>query len=256
MQDQFSRTRLLLGQAALDKLSASRVAVFGVGGVGGYVVEVLARSGVGTIDVVDDDCVCPSNINRQIIATHSTVGRPKVDVAEERIRDINPDCQVNKHRVFYLPDRGDRFDFAAYDYVVDCIDTVTAKIDIVRRCKALGVPVISCLGAAYKLDATQFRVTDLYQTMNDPLAKILRKKLRKEGILSLKVVYSPEVPLESLEPAESQCPSGADDLDSQVTEARSRRSVPASNAWVPPVEGLVCGGEVVKDLIADVIRKY
>ncbi len=229
MQDPFSRTRMLLGQPALDTLHASRVIVFGIGGVGGYVVEVLVRSGVGAIDVVDNDRVCPTNINRQILATHTTVGELKVDIAERRILEINPHCHVRKHPVFYLPENAGQFDLSQYDYVVDCIDTVTAKLDIIRRCHALGIPLLSCMGAAYKMDATQFQVTDISKTHNDPLARVVRNKLRKEGIRHLKVVYSPEVPLESI--------------------GQTEQKAPASNAWVPATAGLIAGGEVVKDLV-------
>lgn len=232
MTSPFSRTQLLLGYPALQTLAESRVAVFGVGGVGGYAVEVLARSGVGAIDIIDDDRVCITNINRQLIATTSTVGKPKVDVAEARINDINPLCIVRKHQTFYLPEQADRFDFTTYDYVVDCIDTVKAKLDLIQRCHKLGVPLISCMGAGHKLDATQFCVTNLFKTINDPLAKVLRKKLRKTGIKYVKVVYSPEEPLESIHQPGVQ------------TE-----DVPASNAWVPATAGLIAGGEVVKDII-------
>ncbi len=231
MQDQFSRTRLLLGGAAIHTLQESHVIVFGVGGVGGYAVEVLARSGVGAIDVVDNDSVCPSNINRQILATVNTVGELKVDVAERRIREINPQCLVRKHPTFYLPECADDFDLSQYDYVLDCIDTVTAKLDLIRRCHALGVPILSCMGAAFKVDATQFQVTDISKTINDPIARVIRGKLRKEHINHLKVVFSPEVPLKSISQSE--------------TDSR----VPASNAWVPATAGLIAGGEAVKDLI-------
>lgn len=250
MQKQFSRTQLLLGRPALETLAASRVAVFGVGGVGGYVVEVLARSGVGAIDVIDDDRVCVTNINRQLLATLPTVGRPKVDVAEERIHAINPDCVVRKLPMFYLPTRADEIDLAQYDYVVDCIDTVTAKLDLIRRCHALGVPHLCCLGAAFKLDATQFEVTDLFKTINDPLAKVLRKKLRKENIRHVKVVYSPELPLEGLPQEETDCAFRERCPETDQQRCGSEQGVPASNAWVPAVEGLIAGGEVVKDLIA------
>lgn len=249
MQNQFSRTQLLLGRPAINTLHGSRVAVFGVGGVGGYVVEVLARSGVGAIDVVDDDRVCLTNVNRQIVATLSTVGQFKVDVAEQRIRDINPRCHVRKHQTFYLPEQADRFDFASYDYVVDCIDTVTAKLDIIRRCHALGVPVLSCMGAAYKLDATQFVVTDIKNTINDPLARVIRKKLRQEGIRKLKVVYSPEVHVESIEQPEISCRYHCICPDKDMRKCTERHTIPSSNAWVPAAAGLIAGGEVVKDLV-------
>lgn len=256
MQNQFSRTQLLLGKPAIDTLHASRVIVFGVGGVGGYVVEVLARSGVGAIDVVDDDRVCLTNVNRQLLATVKTVGEFKVDVAERRIHDINPRCHVRKYQTFYLPERAEEFNLAQYDYVVDCIDTVTAKLDLVRRCHALGVPLLSCMGAAYKLDATQFQVTDITKTINDPLAKVIRRKLRKEGIRHLKVVYSPEVPLESIEQPEISCRFHCICPDKDMRKCTERHTIPSSNAWVPATAGLIAGGEVVKDLIqrADTFR--
>ncbi len=240
---------MLLGQPAIDTLSGSRVAVFGVGGVGGYVVEVLARSGVGAIDIIDNDRVSITNVNRQIIATLSTVGEYKVDVAERRIHDINEQCIVRTYKTFYLPEKGDMFPFEEYDYVVDCIDTVTAKIDLVHRCRAVGVPLLTCLGAAYKLDATLFEVTDLAKTINDPLAKVMRKKLRERGITHQKVVYSPEMPLKSIV---QQSISNGDDsacAEQNMREGTSRHTVPSSNAWVPAAEGLIAGGEVVKDLI-------
>lgn len=226
------------------------MAVFGVGGVGGYVVEVLARSGVGAIDIIDDDRVCLTNVNRQILATISTVGKHKVDVAEARIHDINPRCIVRKYQTFYLPEKADMFDFSDYDYVVDCIDTVTAKLDIIQRCHRLGIPIISCLGAAYKLDATKFEVTDLFKTKMDPLAKVLRKKLRKTDVDHLKVVYSPEEPLESIDQPEISCRFHCICPNKDMRKCTDRHTIPSSNAWVPATAGLICGGEVVKDLIA------
>lgn len=249
MQNQFSRTQLLLGKPAIDTLNGSRVAVFGVGGVGGYVVEVLARSGVGALDIIDDDRVCLTNVNRQILATISSVGKHKVDVAEERIHDINPRCHVRKYQTFYLPDNASAFDFTHYDYVVDCIDTVTAKIDLILRCHRLGIPIISCMGAAYKLDATQFRVTDIFKTINDPLAKVIRKKLRKTDVKQLKVVYSPEEPLESIEQPEISCRYHCICPAKDMRKCTDRHTIPSSNAWVPATAGLICGGEVVKDLV-------
>ena len=249
MQNQFSRTQLLLGKPAIDTLNGSRVAVFGVGGVGGYVVEVLARSGVGAIDIIDDDRVCLTNVNRQILATISTVGKHKVDVAEARIHDINPRCIVRKYQTFYLPEKADMFDFNDYDYVVDCIDTVTAKLDIIQRCHRLGIPIISCLGAAYKLDATKFEVTDLFKTKMDPLAKVLRKKLRKTDVDHLKVVYRPEEPLESIDQPEISCRFHCICPNKDMRKCTDRHTIPSSNAWVPATAGLICGGEVVKDLI-------
>lgn len=238
----FQRTRMLLGDDAVERLRHSHIAVFGVGGVGGHVVEVLARSGVGSIDIIDNDRVNITNINRQIIALHSTVGRMKVDVAEERIRDINPECRVTKHPTFYLPANADGFDLTEYDYVVDCIDTVSAKIELVRRCHALGVPILSCMGAANKMDATAFRIADISKTNMDPLAKVIRKKLRKIGIDHLKVVFSEEQPMKPRnQSTDTDNPDGVDEP--------AVRPVPASNAFVPATAGLIAGGEVIKDLI-------
>lgn len=233
MQDQFSRTRMLFGQAALDIFAQSHVAVFGIGGVGGYVTEALARNGIGALDIVDNDKVCESNINRQIYAMHSTIGEYKVDVAERRIKDINPRCTVRKHKMFYLPANADGIDLTTFDYVVDCIDTVSAKIEIARRCAMLGVPVISCMGAANKLDPTAFRITDITKTKMDPLAKVIRKKLKELRVPHLKVVYSEEPPLKPL-------------LDG---EHCGQRTPPASNAFVPATAGLIAAGEVIKDLL-------
>lgn len=239
MPDQFSRTRRLFGDAALEKLRRARVAVFGIGGVGGYAVEVLSRSGVGALDLIDSDKVCVTNINRQIYALLSTVGQYKVDVAQARIRDINPACQVRTYPVFYLPENAAQFDFSAYDYIVDCIDTVTAKLDLVSRAYAQGIPVISSMGAANKLDPTAFRVADIYKTSMDPLARVMRRELKKRGVLKLKCVYSEEPAIEPLDDPEESLPEGS-----------TRRSIPASNAFVPAAAGLIIGGEVVKDLIA------
>ena len=235
--DNFIRTRWLLGEAAMQRLAESRVAVFGVGGVGGYVVEALARSGVGAIDLCDKDDVDETNLNRQIIALQSTVGRPKVEVAAERIRDINPDCRVTAHQLFYLPETADRFDFSEYDYVVDAVDTVTAKLSLIMRAKEAGVPLISSMGAGNKLDPTAFRVADIYDTTVCPLAKVMRRECRKRGIEHLKVVYSTEEAMvpQSEEPVGEQ-PSG------------HRKQSPGSVAFVPSVAGLIIAGEVVKDL--------
>ena len=205
MQNQFSRTQLLLGKPAIDTLSGSRVAVFGIGGVGGYVVEVLARSGVGELDLFDDDRVCLTNVNRQIYALISTVGQHKVDVAEARIHDINRRCIVHKHQMFYMPSNADEIDLSQYDYVVDCVDTVTAKLELIKRCYALHIPIISCMGAANKLDATAFRVADINKTKMDPLAKVIRKKLRRLHIPHLKVVYSDEEPLKQIDDDTISC---------------------------------------------------
>ena len=234
MLDQFQRTELLFGKDAMEHLSECRVAVFGVGGVGGYVCEALARSGVGAFDLIDDDKVCLSNINRQIIATTKTVGRYKTEVMKERILDINPDAEVNTYQCFFLPDNASDFPFDKYDYVVDAIDTVTAKIELVMRCREAGVPIISSMGAGNKLDPTQFRVTDIYKTEMDPLAKVMRRELKKRGIKKLKVVYSVEKPIKPLE---------------DISNGSGRRSIPGSTAFVPSVAGLIIAGEVVKDLI-------
>lgn len=256
MQEQHSRTQLLLGRPAIDTLEGSSVAVFGVGGVGGYVVEVLARSGVGELALFDNDRVCLSNLNRQIVALHSTVGQYKVDAAEARIHDINPHCIVHKYPTFYLPSNADDYDLSQYDYVVDCIDTVTAKIELIKRCHQLHVPIISSMGAANKMDATAFRVTDITKTTMDPLAKVIRKKLRTLRIPHLKVVYSEEQPLRPLieeMPVAAVQNSSASSLNlsvgADVPNGAGRRSVPASNAFVPAAAGLIAGGEVVKDLL-------
>ena len=242
-QDIFARTRLLLGPSAIETLNKSRVAVFGLGGVGSYAVEVLARSGVGELDLIDNDTVCLSNINRQLYALHSTLGRYKVDVAAERIRDINPQCTVHTLRLFYLPENADAIDLSSYSYVVDCIDTVKAKLELVRRCHLLNVPVISCMGAANKLDPAAFRVTDISKTKMDPLAKVMRCTLRKEGITHLKVVYSEEPPL----PPVSDPSAPNEGID--PTACGKRRGVPASNAFVPAAAGLLIGSVVVKDIL-------
>ena len=249
MQTQFSRTQLLMGRPAIDVLAASRVAVFGVGGVGGYVVEAIARSGVGEIDLIDDDRVCLTNVNRQIIALTTTVGRHKVDVERERVLQINPRCIVHTYKQFYLPSNADNIDLSKMDYVVDCIDTVTAKLELIKRCHALGVPIISCMGAANKLDATAFRVTDINQTKMDPLAKVIRKKLRKLGIGRLKCVYSEEEPLRPIDDPDISCRLHCICPNKDMRKCTERRDIPASNAFVPAVAGLIAGGEVVKDLV-------
>lgn len=239
MLNQFSRTELLLGSEAMQKLKNSRVAVFGVGGVGGYTVEALARSGVGAIDLIDNDTVSLTNINRQIIATLDTVGRYKVDVAEERIKSINPDCKVVKHKCFFLPETADEFDFNDYDYVVDAIDTVKGKLEIIVRAKQAETMVISSMGAGNKLDPAAFEVADISKTSVCPLAKTMRVQLRKIGINHLKVVYSKEAPVV---PRYNE--------DSALEQAESvRRALPGSTAFVPSVVGLIIAGEVVKDLI-------
>lgn len=249
MQNQFSRTQLLMGKAAIDTLMGSRVAVFGVGGVGGYVVEALARSGVGELDIIDDDRVCLTNVNRQVIATLSTVGKHKVDVCEERVHDINRRCIVHKYQMFYLPETADAIDISQFDYVVDCIDTVKAKLDLIKRCHDLKVPIISCMGAANKMDATAFQVTDINKTKMDPLAKVIRKKLRKMNIHKLKVVYSEEEPLRPIDDPNISCRFHCICPNKDMRKCTDRRDIPASNAFVPAAAGLICGGEVIKDLV-------
>ena len=240
VMDQFSRTELLYGEEAMRKLAASRVAVFGIGGVGGYVVEALVRSGVGTLDIIDDDKVCMSNLNRQIIATRETIGRYKVDVAEERIHDINPDCVVNTHKTFFLPETQDQFDFSEYDYVVDAIDTVAGKLAIIEKAKKAGTPVISSMGAGNKINPAMFEVSDIYKTTICPLAKVIRHECRKRGIDSLKVVYSKEIPIKPLE--DTGC---SQEVDENRTK---RRATPGSTAFVPSVVGLIIAGEVINDI--------
>ena len=236
MLNEFSRTRMLLGDDAMARLASARVAVFGVGGVGGYVVEALARSGVGALELIDDDAVSLTNINRQIIALHSTVGMPKVDAARARVLDICPKTQVIAHRAFFTPETAAQFDFTQYSYVVDAIDTVSGKIELAVRAHAAGVPILSCMGAGNKLDPTAFEVTDISNTSVDPLARVMRRELRKRGIDHLTVVYSKE-------PARTPLP----DPDVEA-EMGKRRSVPASNAFVPAVAGLIAASKVIRDL--------
>ena len=234
MINQFSRTQLLIGSDAVQKLNNSRVAVFGVGGVGGYAVEALARVGVGTIDLIDNDKVSLTNINRQIYATHSSIGEDKVEVAKKRCLDINPDIIINTHTLFYLPENSDDFDLSVYDYVVDAIDTVSGKIALAENAYKCGTPIISSMGAGNKLDATAFEVADIYKTSVCPLARVMRRELKKRGIKKLKVVYSKEEPL---------TPIG------ETEEETSRRQLPGSISYVPSVAGLIIAGEVIKDLI-------
>lgn len=227
----YERTELLLGSGAYETLSSKRVAVFGVGGVGGYTVEALARAGVGTLDLIDSDCVCLSNINRQIIATRKTLGMLKVDAAAERCRDINPDIKVNTYPVFFLPENAEDFDFSKYDYVVDAVDTVSAKIGIAQKAKELGVPAISSMGAGNKLHPELFEVADIYETSVCPLARVMRRELKKRGINSLKVVYSKEPPAETNAPVENG------------------KKISGSVSFVPSAAGLIIAGEVIKDLL-------
>lgn len=248
MLNQFSRTQLLLGQDGMDRLANARVAVFGVGGVGGFTVEALARSGVGTIDLIDDDKVCLTNINRQIIALRSTVGKYKVDVAAERLRDINQNIQVNTYKTFYMPDTADQFDFSQYDYVVDAIDTITGKLELVMQAHKAGTPIICSMGAGNKLDPTAFRVADIYKTSVDPLARVMRHELRKRGIKKLKVVYSEEPPMRPVDDMASSCRTNCICPPGAARKCTERRDIPGSNAFVPSVVGLIIAGEVIKDL--------
>lgn len=249
MLTQFSRTELLFGKEAMDKLAGSKVAVFGIGGVGGYVCEALVRSGVGAFDLIDDDKVCLTNLNRQIIATRSTVGKYKTDVMKDRMLDINPKVEVEVHKCFFLPENADDFPWDSYDYVVDAVDTVTAKIALVMKCKEKNIPIISSMGAGNKLDGSQFKVADIYKTKVCPLAKVMRRELKKRGVKKLKVVYSEEIPTRPIEDMAISCrnhcicPPGA---EHKCTE---RRDIPGSVAFVPSVAGLIIAGEVAKDLI-------
>ena len=231
MREEFTRTAMLIGEAALERLSSARVAIFGIGGVGGYVAEALARSGVGQFDLIDSDTVNITNINRQIIATHDTIGRFKVDVAKERILSINPDVKVNVYKTFYLPENSAEFDFNNYDYVIDAVDTVTAKIEIIVNAKRANVPVISSMGTGNKLDPTRFEIADIYETTVCPLAKVMRRELRKRGVESLKVLYSKEEPVKI------------------IADETHGKPAPASIAFVPSVAGLIIAGEVVNDFI-------
>lgn len=249
MANQFSRTELLFGEAAMDRLAQCRVAVFGIGGVGGYTAEALARSGIGEIDLIDSDTVSLTNLNRQIIALRSTIGKYKVDVMKERILDINPDIKVHVHKCFYLPETKDEFDFSQYDYVVDAVDTVTAKLQLVEEANAAGVPVISSMGAGNKLDPTAFQVADIYKTSVCPLAKVMRRELKKRGIKKLKVVYSQEKPMTPIDDMAISCKSHCICPPGTERKCTQRRQVPGSNAFVPSVVGLIIAGEVVKDLI-------
>ncbi|MBR6909892.1 MAG: tRNA threonylcarbamoyladenosine dehydratase [Lachnospiraceae bacterium] len=248
MLNQFSRTQLLYGEEAMKKLASARVAVFGIGGVGGYVVEALARRGIGSLDLIDDDKVCLTNINRQIIATRKTIGQYKVDVAAERIHDINPDCLVTAHKTFFLPETQDQFDFNEYDYVVDAIDTVTGKLAIIEKAKEAGVPVISSMGAGNKLNPAMFEVADIYKTSVCPLAKVMRHECKKRGIKSLKVVYSKEKPIRPYEDLSISCRTNCVCPPGTARKCTQRRDIPGSVAFVPSVVGLIIAGEVLNEL--------
>ena len=237
MKDELLRTAMLLGEEAVDKLQKARVAIFGIGGVGGYTLEALARAGVGQLDLIDSDTVSRSNINRQILATQSTVGMPKVEAGKKRVLDINPDCVVRTWEIFYTPETADRFDFTRYDYIVDAIDTVTGKLMLIQRAHECGTPIISCMGTGNKLDASAFEVSDIAKTTMCPLARIVRKELGKRGIKHLKVVYSQE---------EALSPTGWE----EEAKALGKRQIPGSVSFVPGAAGLILAGEVIKDLAA------
>ncbi|MDO5547931.1 MAG: tRNA threonylcarbamoyladenosine dehydratase [Eubacteriales bacterium] len=256
MLNQFSRTELLFGQESMERLKRARVAIFGIGGVGGYTAEALARSGIGALDLIDDDKVCLTNINRQIYAVRSTVGKYKVDVAEARIRDIHPDCTVHTYKTFYSPETSGEFDFTQYDYIVDAIDTVTGKLELVEQAERAGTPIISAMGAGNKLDPTAFRVADIYETAICPLARVMRHELRKRGVRKLKVVYSEEQPVTPVEDMAISCRAHCICPPGTARKCTQRRQIPGSNAFVPSVVGLIVGGEVVKDLAAGTIENY
>ena len=248
MLNQFSRTEVLIGKEALERLSKAHVAVFGIGGVGGYVVEALVRSGIGNFDLIDDDKVCLTNLNRQIIATRDTIGRYKVEVMRERILSINPDAEVTTHRCFYLPENAQDFDFSSYDLVVDAVDTVTAKLEIVMRAKESNIPVISCMGVGNKLNPTQLEIADIYKTSVCPLAKVMRRELRKRGVDKLKVLYSKEEPITPLDDSEDTCREHCVCPPGTTRKCTQRRAIPGSISFVPSAAGLIIASEVVKDL--------
>lgn len=248
MLNEFSRAELLLGSDGIEKLQGSKVAVFGVGGVGSYTAEALARSGVGSFVLVDDDKICLTNINRQLHAAHSTIGKYKVDVMAERLLDINPKAQIEKKQTFYTPENGAELIPEDCDYIIDAIDTVTAKLDLIVRAQKMGIPVISCMGAGNKLDPTRLEVADIYETSVCPLAKVIRKELRQRGVESLKVVYSKELPLKPMETEGTSCKYHCVCPPGTVRKCTIRRAVPGSVSFVPPVAGLIIAGEVIKDL--------
>ncbi len=250
MLNQFSRTQLLLGKEAMDRLANSRVAVFGIGGVGGYVCEALVRSGVEAFDLIDDDKVCLTNLNRQIIATRKTVGKYKAEVMKERMLEINPNADIRVHKSFFLPENSNEFNFAEYDYVVDAVDTVTAKIEIIMKAQSLDVPVISAMGAGNKLDSSAFKVADIYDTKVCPLARVMRRELKKRNVKKLKVVYSEEKPIRPIEDMSISCRTNCICPPGAVHKCTERRDIPGSTAFVPSVAGLIIAGEIVKDLTA------
>ena len=249
MLNQFSRTQLVFGADNMERLKNARVAVFGVGGVGGYTVEALARSGVGTLDLIDDDKVCLTNINRQILATRKTVGQYKVDVAKDRILEINPDANVNTYKMFYLPETKDQFHFEDYNYIVDAIDTVTGKIQLVLQARDAGTPIISSMGAGNKINPAMFEVADIYKTSVCPLAKVMRRELKKRGIKKLKVVYSKEKPIKPVEDMSISCRTHCICPPGAARKCTERRDIPGSTAFVPSTAGLIIAGEVIKDIL-------
>lgn len=249
MLNQFSRTELIFGKEAMEKLYNARIAIFGIGGVGSYTAEALARSGVGALDIIDDDKVCITNINRQLFATRKTVGKYKVDVAEERLLEINPDLSIQKYQTFYLPETSDQFDFTKYDYIVDAIDTVKGKIELVIRANESNTPIICSMGAGNKIDPTQFKVSDIYKTKVCPLARVMRQELKKRDIKKLKVVYSEEAVITPQEDMSISCKTQCVCPAGTVRKCTHRNQVPGSNAFVPPVVGLIIAGEIIKDII-------
>lgn len=251
MLNQFSRTQLLLGEESMKKLSDMRVAVFGIGGVGGYVCEALVRTGIGHFDLIDDDKVCLTNLNRQIIATRKTVGLYKAEVMKERMLEINPNVEVNVYKCFFLPENADEFPFADYDYVIDAVDTVTAKVELVMKCKEMNVPIISSMGAGNKLDASAFKVADIYKTKMCPLAKVMRHEMKKRGVKKLKVVYSEEKPTRPIEDMSISCRTHCICPPGAQHKCTERRDIPGSVAFVPSVAGMIIAGEVIKDLTKD-----
>ena len=252
MLDQFSRTELLLGKDGMNRLAKSKVAVFGIGGVGGYVCEALVRSGVGAFDLIDDDKICLTNLNRQIIATRKTIGKYKVDVMKERMLEINPDVKVDIHKCFFLPENAHEFAFDEYDYVVDAVDTVSAKIEIIMQSQKNNVPVISCMGAGNKLDADKFQVADIYQTKMCPLAKVMRRELKKRGVKKLKVVYSEEEPKRPIDDLSISCRTICVCPPGTKRKCTVRRDIPGSVSFAPSVAGLIIAGDVVKDLVGQI----
>lgn len=248
MLNQFSRTQLLLGPEAMGSLSQKRVAVFGIGGVGGYVCEALVRSGVGAFDLVDDDKVCLTNLNRQIIATRKTVGKYKAEVMRDRMLEINPNAQIEVHKCFFLPENADDFPFSEYDYIVDAVDTVTAKVELIMRAQKEGVPIISAMGAGNKLDAGRLKIADIYDTKICPLARVMRKELKKRNVKRLKVVYSDEQPIRPMEDMSISCRTHCICPPGAQHKCTERRDIPGSTAFVPAVAGLLIAGEIVKEL--------